>query len=215
MSKKEALERLREGLLAFDGEALEKAAKKVLDEGLDPLEAINILITTMREIGDKYSIGQIFLPEMMMAANVMKSGTSILMSAIPNGADAFSHRTFLIGSVKGDVHDIGKNIVGTILSSSGFNVVDLGIDVAPSTFAEAAQKNEANIVGLSATMSTTIPFQRDVIDYFEALGIRKKYKIMVGGAMCTKKHAEVIGADGYGADAAEAVKVATNLLEKL
>ncbi len=214
MPKKEVFDKLKEGLLNYDEEVVEKAAKEVIDEGLDPLKALNILTTTVREIGDKYGAGELWLPELMMAADAAKAGTAVLMPAIPAGEGAPTLGTFVIGTVKGDLHEIGKTIVGAMLAAAGFNVVDLGMDVPPSAFAEAAQKNKADIVGASALMLTTIPMQRDIIEYFEALGIRGKYKIMVGGGACGSEYAKKIGADAYAENAVEAVKVATKLVAK-
>ena len=154
------------------------------------------------------------MPELMMAAEANKSGTAILTTAIPAAEKVPTLGTFVIGTVKGDLHEIGKTIVGAMLAAAGFNIVDLGMDVPPSAFAEAAQKNKADIVGLSALMLTTIPVQRDIIEYFEALGIREKYKIMVGGGACRSEYAKKIGADAYAENAVEAVKVATKLVAK-
>ena len=214
MPKKEAFDKLKEGLLAYDEEVVEKVAKEIIDEGLDPVEALAVLTTTVREIGNKYGAGELWLPELMMAADATRAGSAILTPAIPSGEGVPTLGTFVIGTVKGDLHDIGKTIVGTMLAAAGFNVVDLGIDVAPSAFAEAAQKNNADIVGASALMLTTIPTQKDVIEYFEALGIRGKYKIMVGGGACGNEYAKKIGADAYAENAIEAVKIATKLVAK-
>jgi len=214
MTKKEILDKLRRGLLTYDKKAVYEAAKEALDERLDPLEAIAILTTTLQEIGDKYKSEEVFLPELIMAGDAMKAANAVLTPAIPKGQERATRGTFVIGTVKGDVHDIGKTIVGTMIAAVGFNVVDIGINQPLSAFADAAQKNAADIVGLSALMSTTLPMQRDIIDYFEALGIREKYKIVVGGGACTKEWAEQIGADGYGGDAVEAVKIVTKLMAK-
>lgn len=214
MPKKEVFDKLKAALLSYDAEAVKKIAEEVIDEGLDPLEAIDILTTTVRELGDKYGTGEIFLPELIMIADAMNVGTAVLKLAIPSAEETLTLGTFVLGTVKGDIHDIGKTITGAMLSAVGFNVVDIGKDVPPSAFAEAAERNKANIVGASAIMSTTLPLQRDLIEYFEALGIRDKYKIMVGGGPCTEEYAREIGADGYGKDAMEAVKVATKLVGK-
>jgi len=214
MSKKEVFDKLKVTLLGYDVEAVKKVAKEVIDEGLDPIEAIDVLTTTVRELGNKYGTGEIFLPELIMTADAMQVGTAVLTQAIPPGEETHTLGTYVIGTVKGDIHDIGKTIAGAMLSAAGFNVVDIGKDVPPSAFAEAAERNKADIVGASAIMSTTIPAQRDIVEYFEALGIRKKYKIMVGGGPCTEEYAREIGADGYGKDAMEAVKVAMKLVGK-
>lgn len=166
------------------------------------------------EIGEKFGAGEVFLPELMMAGDAMKAGTEFLVSAIPEGVETPTLGTIVLGTVKGDIHNIGRNIVGSMLIAAGFNVVDIGCDVPNSAFAEAAEKHRADIIGASAIMATTIPMQKDLIDYLEALKIRHKYKIMVGGGSCTKKYAEKIGADGYGENAIEAVKIAKQLVSK-
>ena len=208
---KEVLDKLKAGLLSYDADAVAKAAKEVIDQGMDPLEAIKTLTTSVRELGDKYGVGEIFLPELIMASDTMKAGTAVLLPAIPPG-QAPKSGTFVLGTVKGDIHEIGKEILGMTLSSAGFNVIDLGKDISPSAFAAAAERNNADIVGASAIMSTTIPIQKDIIEYFEVLGIRQKYKIMVGGGACSSDYARQIGADGYAKDAPEAVKVALKLM---
>ena len=214
MGEKEILGKLRDGILAYDAAAVEKAAKQAIDEGSDILKALDVLSSAIREIGDKFGAGEVFLPELMMAADAMTAGSAVLTPAIPKDAKVATLGTVVFGTVKGDIHDIGKAIVGTMLTAAGFNVVDIGIDVAPSAFAEAAERNRADIIGACAIMATTLPGQRDIIEYLEALGTREKYKVMVGGGACTKEYAKEIGADGYGEDAAEAVKIATELMAK-
>ncbi len=214
MPRQEVFDKLKEALLNYDEEATEKVAEEVTNQGLDPIEAIDILATALRELGDKYGEGEVALPELILAADAMKAGTTVLMEAIPADKKPAALGTFVIGTVKGDVHDIGKTITAAMLSAAGFNVVDVGKDVSPSAFAEAAKKNKADIVGTSAIMSTTIPMQREVIEYFEALGIRGEYKMMVGGGPCTEEYAKKIGADAYGKDAIEAAQVATKLMGK-
>lgn len=212
MSEK-TFENLRNGLLNYDSDEVVKYANEVVDQKLDALKAIDVLVDAMDEIGVMFEKGDIFLPELMLSGEAMQAGMDILTPAIPAGEQTKSRGTYVIGTVKGDLHDIGKNIVKTMLEVSGFKVIDLGIDVPPSQFAEEAIRNNADIVGASAVLSTTIPGLNDIIEYFEALNIRDKYKIMVGGGACTREYAEQIGADGYGEDAAEAVSVAKQILK--
>jgi len=212
MSKEEVLTRLREALLTYDKEATENVAKKALETGIPPLEAIDFLTKTAQEIGEKFSKFEIFLPDLMMAADALTAGMNVLMAKIPK-EKAERMGTVVIGTVKGDIHEIGKNIVATMFRASGFDVYDIGKDVDASVFAEAAEKNKADIVATSALMTTTMPMQKEIIDYFKALGIREKYIIIVGGGPVTQEYAEEIGADGYAPDPAEAVKVAKKLLE--
>lgn len=215
MTEKKAFGTLREALLAYDEEAVQTEAQGFLARNPGPdevLEALDVMSTAIREVGDKFNDGQIFLPELMLAAEAMKAGMDTLTPALPRGATT-QHGTVVVGTAKGDIHDIGKSIVATVLTASGFNVIDLGIDVPPSAFADAAQKNAADVVAVSAIMASTVSGQKAVVDYFEALGIRDTYKLIVGGAACSREFAEHIGADGYGEDAADAVKVATQLIE--
>jgi corrinoid protein of di/trimethylamine methyltransferase len=212
MSEK-TFENLRNGLLNYDSEEVVKFANEVVVQKLDALKAIDVLVDSMDEIGVKFEKSELFLPELMLSGEAMQAGMDILTPAIPAGEQTKSRGTYVIGTVKGDLHDIGKNIVKTMLEVSGFKVIDLGIDVPPSQFAEEAKRNNADIVGASAVLSTTIPGLNDIIEYFEALNIRDKYKIMVGGGACTREYAEQIGADGYGEDAAEAVSVAKQILK--
>jgi methylmalonyl-CoA mutase cobalamin-binding domain/chain len=210
--REEIFQELRNSLLIYDGEEVARLAKEVVDKQLNVLTALDVLVTGIDEIGSKFEKNEIFLPELMLAGEAMKAGMAILTPAVPAGEATQTLGTIVIGTVRGDLHDIGKNIVKTMLQTSGFNVIDLGIDVSPGQFAEEARKNKADIVGASAVLSTTTPGLKDVIEYFEALKIREKFKIMVGGGACTREYAERIGADGYGEDAAEAVKIAKQII---
>ena len=212
MSEK-TFENLRDSLLNYDSEEVVKYANEVVDKKLDAMKSIDVLVAAMDEIGVKFEKGEIFLPELMLSGEAMQAGMSVLTPALPAGEQTKSQGTYVIGTVKGDLHDIGKNIVKTMLEVSGFKVIDLGIDVPPSQFADEAVRNNADIIGASAVLSTTIPGLNDVIEHFEALKIRDKYKIMVGGGACTREYAKQIGADGYGEDAAEAVSVAKQILK--
>jgi len=213
MSKEDVLKELRQGLINYDKDATEKATKKALEKGISPFEVRKILIDTIRELGERYEKLEVFLTELMMAAEAMKAGLAILESKVVEEAKKPTKRaTFVIGSVKGDIHDIGKSIVSTMLMVEGFDVIDLGVDVSNSAFMDAVEKYKPDIVGLSAIMTTTRPMQKELIEYLKVRGMRGKVKVMVGGAAVTKEFAEEIGADGYGEDAVEAVKVAKKLV---
>ena len=214
MSAKEKILRdLRQGVLKLDREATERAAKEAVKERLDPLEATSVLTSTIREIGEKFERMELFLPELMMAAEAMSMGISVLKPELERLKERAPRLgTFVIGTVRGDIHDIGKTIVSTMLTAAGFEVIDIGKDVTSSAFAEAVRRYNPDIVGASATMTTTMEMERDLIEYFGALGLREKVKMMVGGAVVTKEIAEEMGADGYGRDAVEAAEVAKKLV---
>ena len=215
MSKKEIFDKLKEGIIAYDKEAVEKAAKEAVDEGLDILEAIDILTTAIREIGEKYAEGVVFLPELMMAGDTMKAGMAVFEPKLKEMKNEVKEiGTVVIGTVEGDIHEIGKSIVGTMLTTAGFKVIDLGMDVSTENFLKAAEENNIDVVGLSALMTTTMLKQKDVIEYFKEKGVRDKYKIIIGGGPVTKEYAEEIGADGYGKDADGAVDLTKKLLAK-
>lgn len=210
----EIIKKLREDLLNFDSEAVEKTAKEALDEGVSPLEAVNVLTSTIRELGEMYERLEIFVPELMMAAEAMKSGIAILEPELLKQGGRETLGTFVIGAVEGDIHDIGKTIVATMLTTSGFKVIDLGTDVSASAFAEAVKKHSPALVGASSLMTTTMIKLDELVNYFKEIGIREKVKILIGGAVVTKEYAEKIGADGYGATAVEAAEIAKKLVTK-
>lgn len=210
-------EELRQGIINYDSEAVKKVAKGIIEKGLNPLEAIKVLTDTLREQGEKYGRLEIFLPELMMAADAMKSGLDVLEPELRKrgGRAPIQTGTIMIGTVKGDIHDIGKTIVTAMLTAAGFDVIDIGKDVAISVFAETAEKNKPDIVAASALLTTTIPALRELVEYFKEIEIRDKYRIMVGGGAVTREYAEEIGADGYGQDAIESVEVAVKLMRTI
>ena len=183
--------------------ALERGltAQDVLDEALVP---------AMREVGRLFENGEYFLPEMLAAGLAMKSCMKVLGPALAARGETDPKARIVLGTVKGDVHDIGKNIVGVMLEGSGFSVTDLGVDVSRERFVAAAE--DADIIGLSALVSTTIPEMRCVIEALKNNGLRDRIKVMVGGAPVTERFAQEIGADGYAKDAASAVRVAEELI---
>jgi trimethylamine corrinoid protein len=215
LSKEEVLEKLRRSFLSYDEEATRKAAAEALAAGVDPLEAVSVLTETIRELGEKFSKMEIFLPDLMLAADAMRAGLTVLKPELmKRKAETRTLGKILIGVVKGDIHDIGKTILVTMLEAEGFEVIDLGKDVPIRKFVEEAQTHNPDIIAASALMTTTRPEQRGLIEYLKHLGFRDKYKVMVGGGAVTSQYAEEIGADGYGENAPEAVEVAKKLISK-
>lgn len=211
MDEKVVFKSLSEAILSFDSAAAEKAAKEAIKTKVDPVKAIEKgLVPAIEKVGNKFEKMEIYLPELMLAADAMKSAMSLLLPLIPKDK-RISKATVVIGTVQGDVHEIGKNIVSNMLMANGFNVVDLGVDVKTTAFVEEAKRANAGIIGASALMSSTIGSQKDIIDYLVSLKERKKYAVMVGGGPTTGEWSDEIGADGWGEDAATTVKLANKL----
>jgi corrinoid protein of di/trimethylamine methyltransferase len=207
---------LAEALQQGDGEQAEAITKEALAHGMNPLMIIQeIIVPTLTKIGQDFQDFVIFLPELMMAGDAAKRSTALLEEALEaSGEETGSLGTVVIGTVENDVHDIGKNIVGTLLNAHGFKVIDLGRDVAPSTFLDTARKERAQIIALSSLMTTTRPAQRSTINLFQEVGERENYQIIVGGGSVKSEWAEEIGADGYAEDAASAVELCKKLVGK-
>ncbi|HEX7392905.1 MAG TPA: cobalamin-dependent protein [Thermoplasmata archaeon] len=208
MSQEKVLKDLQSAIQGYDSAAAVSAAKAVIAEKIDPLTAIEKgLVPSIEKIGDKFEKMEIYLPELMLAADAMKSALALLLPLIPKGSKGIK-ATVIIGTVQGDVHEIGKNIVSSMLMAGGFNVVDLGVDVKTITFVDEAKRAGAKVIGASALMSSTIGSQKDIVDYLEASKERKKYAVLIGGGPTTKEWAKEIGADACGMNAVEAVKLA-------
>jgi corrinoid protein of di/trimethylamine methyltransferase len=204
---------LRQALLTYDTDATEKVTREIVRKGINPLEANEVFIKAIREVGDLFGRMEIYLPELMMAAEAMNAGVAILEPEILKKHGAVpTLGKIIIGTVKGDIHDLGKKIVIILLRAAGFEVIDIGKDVGNSIFAEALERHNPDILGLSATMTTTMEAERDVIEYLEALGFREDVKIMVGGAVITSEYAEEIRADAFAENAHEAVEIAKKLM---
>ena len=180
-------------------------AKRILDEGL---------ISGMSVVGEKFKSGEYFVPEVLVAARAMKAAMELLRPLLAT-SDVEPIGTVVIGTVRGDLHDIGKNLVAMMLEGAGFRVVDLGVDVPAEKFVEAAKEHNADIVGMSALLTTTMTYMPEVIKALEAEGIRNQVKVIVGGAPVTQEWADQIGADGYAPDAASAVDKCKELLAQL
>jgi len=203
---------LRKGLT----EEAESLTKQALEQGMEPLAIVQkILVPTLTEVGQRFQDFEIFLPELMMAGEAAEKVTSIVEEAtLAAGEPSLNLGTVILGQVEGDMHDIGRNIVGTLLNSHGFKVVDLGRDVPASTFLEAAEKEKADIVALSALMTTTLPAQKRTISLFSEVRKREDFYIIVGGGAVSREWADEVGSDGYSADAAGAVELCKSLLKK-
>ncbi|MCK5205187.1 MAG: corrinoid protein [Desulfobacterales bacterium] len=216
MSKQEILEQLAKAVLEGDKNSARENAQAAVDEGLDPLEAVDRgLSKGMEVVGANFESGESFLPELLMAADSFNAAMEILNPLIEANKQKISKLgTALLATVKGDLHNIGKNIVATVLETNGFEVVDIGIDQSTLNIIEAAQKHNADFIGLSSVMTTTMPYQKEVIETLSEMGLREKFFVLVGGGPVTQKWADEIGADGYGETAVDAVGVAKKLLEK-
>ena len=190
---------------------VEQLVKDALAEGVSAESILNEgLIVGMTELGEMFKTGEVYVPEILVAARAMKAGTTILKPLLVD-ANVQSLGTVAIGTVKGDLHDIGKNLVGMMLEGTGFTVVDLGEDVDPEKFVEAV-KNGAQAIGMSALLTTTMPNMALTIQAIKDAGLRDKVKVLVGGAPITQEFADQIGADGYSTDAASAAELAKKLI---
>ncbi len=206
------LKLISEALQTGDAEKVEDLIKKALIESITPKEILEKgLIDGMSVIGDKFKKNEIYVPEVLIAARAMHLGMDILKpKLIEDGVKNVGKVT--IGTVKGDLHDIGKNLVSMMLEGAGFEVIDLGVDVSSEKFIDAVEKYQPDIVGMSALLTTTMINMAEVIKSLENAGLREKVRVMIGGAPITKKYADEIGADGYAPDAASAVDTAKGFL---
>lgn len=208
------LNRLRDAILNYDADAAVEAAKEALNKGIDPIKAIEEgLVRGLRIVGERFSVGEAFLAELIAAAEAMKQAMGVLEPAIlKSSRERRILGKVIIGTVEGDIHDIGKNIVSTMLMVSGFEVIDLGVNVPTQKFIEKVRELKPDILGMSALMTTTMTKMAEVIEALKKEGLRDKVKVIVGGAPTSREWAEEIGADGYGANALEAVEIAKRLL---
>jgi trimethylamine corrinoid protein len=209
------LQAMRASIVDGDQDAAAEAARAGLEAGMDPLVAIDEgYVAGLSHVGSCFSTGEMYLPDMMLAARAMKAALAVLEPAMAERSAVRSIRgRVVIGTVKGDIHEIGKNLVGTMLSASGFEVHDLGVDVPVETFVAKAREVGADIVGVSALLTTTMTGQRAVVQALADAGMRPGVKVIVGGAPVTRAWAEEIGADGYSEDAVGAVALATRLMD--
>jgi len=206
-------ENLNQGVQKGDVEKVEELVKTAIDQGIDPMDILEKgLRPAMDEMGRKFETLEIYLPDMILAADAMTAGVDILRPHLASEKGAVSESRILLGTVEGDVHDIGKNIVGILLEGAGFQVVDLGRDVPILTFVDKVMELEPDIVGMSTLMTTTMVHMPRVINALEERDLRKKVKVIVGGAPVLPEWADEIGADGYGENATEAVGLVKELI---
>jgi corrinoid protein of di/trimethylamine methyltransferase len=210
----ELLKQMAQAVIEGDEEEAVVVAKGAVAQGVDPLLAINEGLTAgMDVVGDQFSVGEAFLPDLIMAGEAMKAALAVLEPELhAKGQKRQVLGTVVLGTVKGDIHEIGKTLVATMLAANGFEVVDLGVDVEHDEFVRKAQEHNADIVGLSALLTTTMLYQRDIINLFTEAGLRDKVKVMVGGCPVSQEWADKIGADGYAEDATTSVGVAKKLM---
>ena len=212
----EIIQQLRDSIVGFDADRATEVTQTGVDSGLDPLEMIDKGIRAALDVmGERFSSGELFLPELMLAAEAADAAVAILEPELLKGSGGRNElRKVLMATVKGDIHDIGKNIVSLLMKAAGFEVVDIGIDQSTLNIIEAAQNHKADLIGLSSVMTTTMPYQKEVIDTLTEMGLREKFFVLVGGGPVSQKWADEIRADGYGDTAMDAVGIAKNLLSK-
>jgi 5-methyltetrahydrofolate--homocysteine methyltransferase len=206
------LEELESLVIKGKAKKVTAAVQELVDEGVSPSEALNTTIGAMGIVGEKFKNGEIFVPEMLVAAKSMKSGVEVLKPYLASG-EVGALGTVIIGTVSGDMHDIGKNLVAMMIESKGFTVVDLGVDVPKEKFVEACIEHpEAKVVALSALLTTTMGAMEETVELLNSQEFRNRIKIMVGGAPVTKEFCEKIGADAFTQDAASAAEKAKELI---
>ena len=214
MTHDEILQGLYDDTLVGNAPSVKELTERGLADGMDPESLLyDALIPSLEEVGARFERGDFFVPEMLIAARAMQGALDILRPLLAEtGAKPVG--TFVMGTVKGDVHDIGKNLVNIMLEGAGFTVHDLGVNVAPEVFIDAINEHKPDIVGFSAFLTTTMPMFKANINALEKAGIRDDVIVMVGGAPVTQEYADMVGADGYAADASTAVRLAKDLIEK-
>jgi 5-methyltetrahydrofolate--homocysteine methyltransferase len=206
------LEKLREAVVEGDWKTAAAVTQAAIASGVAPLTIVTgHLVPAMGEVGRRFECEEYFVPEMLLSARAMKASMEIVRPLLAAAGTQPVGRV-VIGTIKGDLHDIGKNLVAAMLEGGGFEVIDLGADVSPERFIEAASANNANLVALSALLTVTMSSMKTTVEAFRAAGLREKVKIIVGGAPVTQQYADAIGADGYGDSAGAAVALARKLV---
>jgi len=208
----EVLTRLEDAIIGYDQDAARAAAGAALEAGYEPMAVIDTVIGRVADtVHEKFESGEYFLPQLVLAADAMTAASEVLEAALPEESLA-TKKVVVIGTVEGDIHTLGKTIVTMMLRAGGFDVHDLGVDVKSSTFVDRARELNADIIALSSLLTTTLPYQREVIETLVALGLRDQFKVIVGGGPATEEWANQIGADGYGKDASTGLAVAKQVV---
>lgn len=208
----EDIKPLYDAILNGQEKVAREITEKAIAAGVEPLKLVNdYMIPAMEEVGRRFECNEYFVPELLISARAMKAALELIRPLLAaKGAQPIGR--VVIGTVKGDLHDIGKNLVAAMLEGGGFEVIDLGVNVAPEKFVEAVKQRSANVVAMSALLTTTMPAMRNTIEALENAGLRKQVKVIIGGAPITQKYADEIGADGYGESAPAAVVLAKKQL---
>jgi len=202
------LKQLYDSVVSGDAKTTQIITKEALDAGVDPLKLVNeYMVPAMDEVGRRFEANEYFVPELLISARAMKAALELIRPLLIARGDKPVGRV-AIGTVKGDLHDIGKNLVASLLEGGGFEVIDLGVNVSPEKFIETVNTKQANIVAMSALLTTTMPSMKTTIDALKEAGVRSKVKVLIGGAPITQKYADEIGADGYSENAVGAVALA-------
>jgi 5-methyltetrahydrofolate--homocysteine methyltransferase len=206
------LKEIADNLIKGKAPEVKELVQRAIDEGEDVQKVLNEgLVAGMSVVGAKFKANEFYVPEVLIAARAMKAGMEILRPILAD-KNIKGVGTVVLGTARGDLHDIGKNLVAMMLEGAGFEIIDLGVDVSPEKFIEAAKEKKADLVGLSALLTTTMPSMKDVVKKMGDSGLKDKVKVMIGGAPVTQSYADEIGADGYAPDAASAVDEAKQLL---
>ena len=206
------LEQISKAIVELKWNEIAALTNEALEDGATPLDVLNQgLVQGISVVGKKFKNGEIFLPEVLLSAKTMKTALEILLPILSQQGTGFMGKV-AVGTVAGDIHDIGKNIVISMLQGNGFEVMDIGIDIPTERFVEVVRDNDLDILGLSALLTTTIPAVEETMQALAKAGLRDKIKIIIGGAPVTQDIADQVGADGYGADAISAVEVARALI---
>ncbi len=215
MNIEDVIKEAQEAIISCDEAKALEVAQQAIDAKLDLVRVLSDGFSAgIREVGDLFGRGQVFLPELMLTAEVMKKVTEVMEAAIVGDGDQEDKAVIIIATVEGDVHDIGKGIVVSLLKTQGFNVIDMGRDVQVDSIIEKALEADAEIIGTSALLTTTLVEQEKLENELRSRGLKDRFKTIVGGAPCTQRWADKIGADAYGEDASEAVTRCLELLEK-